>query len=189
MRHAGLEEQKTEQFDDCFRAHYARVLSFARRRLSDRAAAEDIAAQTFVVAWRRLDDAPADVLPWLLAIARGMILNELRAGRRRDRLLARTAAEPDDARASLNDHPATEAPSTGEAEASRVLAALAKLSETDREALLLAAWDALDHRRAAEVLGCSRGAYTVRLHRARARLARELAIPARGHPDQPEERR
>src|ERR1700744_42927 len=111
MRHAGLEEQKTERFDERFRAHYARVLSFARRRLSDRAVAEDIAAETFVVAWRRLEAAPADALPWLLAIARGMILNELRAGRRRERLLARAGAEPNDAPASLGDDPATEAPS------------------------------------------------------------------------------
>ena len=193
MRPAGLDEERAERFDDWFRSHYVRVLAYARRRLSDRVAAEDIAAETFVVAWRRLEDAPTDVLPWLLAIARGLILNEVRAGRRRDRLLLRVGAEPEDARIDEpqgSQAPAPgEAPRPGEQEASPVLAALARLSEVDREVLLLAAWDALDHRRASQVLGCSRGAYTVRLHRARVRLARELATQAHPRPDQPEEER
>jgi RNA polymerase sigma-70 factor (ECF subfamily) len=49
------------------------------------------------------------------------------------------------------------------------------LSERDREALMLVAWDGLEHREAAIVMGCSTGALTVRVHRARRRLARELA--------------
>jgi hypothetical protein len=52
------------QFDACFRAHYAEVLAYALRRLGERGAAEDVAAQTFAVAWRRLDALPADPLPW-----------------------------------------------------------------------------------------------------------------------------
>jgi RNA polymerase sigma-70 factor, ECF subfamily len=82
------------RFDACFREHYARVLAYARRRLPDRATAEDVAAETFVVAWRRLDEGPSDQLPWLLGIARLLVLNELRSGRRRDRLIARVGAEP-----------------------------------------------------------------------------------------------
>ena len=53
--------------------------------------------------------------------------------------------------------------------------ALASLRERDREALMLVAWDGLDHRTAATVMGCSTGSLTVRLHRARRRLARALA--------------
>jgi hypothetical protein len=52
------------QVDACFRAHYAEVLAYALRRLGERGAAEDVAAQTFAVAWRRLDALPADPLPW-----------------------------------------------------------------------------------------------------------------------------
>jgi DNA-directed RNA polymerase specialized sigma24 family protein len=58
------------RFDECFRQHYAHVLAYALRRLPDRSAAEDVAAETFLVAWRRLDDIPGDPLPWLLGIAR-----------------------------------------------------------------------------------------------------------------------
>jgi predicted DNA-binding protein (UPF0251 family) len=54
-------------------------------------------------------------------------------------------------------------------------AALATLSERDREALMLVAWDGLAHDVAASVMGCSTGAFTVRIHRARRKLERALA--------------
>jgi RNA polymerase sigma-70 factor (ECF subfamily) len=53
--------------------------------------------------------------------------------------------------------------------------ALSRLSETSREALMLVAWHGLTPARAARAAGCSRGTFAVRLHRARARLAVELA--------------
>ena len=157
------------RFDACFRQHYARVLAYALRRLRDRAAADDAAAETFLVAWRRLDDLPDDPLPWLLGIARHVIHNELRSSRRRDRLAARIGVQPE-----RREDPAGEtSPATDQA-----LCALARLCERDREVLLLTTWDGLDHKRAAVVLGCSRGTFAVRLHRARTRLARELNAAA-----------
>ena len=154
-----------ERFEACFRDHYARVLAYALRRVPDRAGAEDVAADTFLVAWRRRDDIPDDALPWLLGIARHVIHNELRSSRRRERLASRVGAEPP----SGEDAPAELDPGTTD-----VMHALGRLGERDREVLLLSSWDGLDHRRAAIVLGCTRGAFAVRLHRARVRLAREL---------------
>lgn len=55
-----------------------------------------------------------------------------------------------------------------------MLAALAALSERDRELLMLIAWEGLDHAAAARVLGTTRANIAVRLHRARRRLARQL---------------
>jgi DNA-directed RNA polymerase specialized sigma24 family protein len=60
-----------------------------------------------------------------------------------------------------------------------MVTALGHLSEGQREVLRLAAWEGMDARRAAAALGCSPAAYTLRLHRARRRLAKELA--ASGH--------
>jgi RNA polymerase sigma-70 factor (ECF subfamily) len=157
--------ERSARFDACFREQYPRVFAYARRRLPDRASAEDVAAETFVVAWRRLDEGPSDQLPWLLGIARLLVLNELRSGRRRDRLIARVGTQPAHMDAQPNDEP----------EPSPVIGALRHLSEQDQEILLLVAWEGLDHGRAAQVVGCSRGAFTVRLHRARARLTRQLA--------------
>jgi RNA polymerase sigma-70 factor (ECF subfamily) len=153
------------RFDQCFRQHYARVLAYALRRVPDRSVADDVAAETFLVAWRRLDDVPSDPLPWLLGIARHVIYNELRSARRRGRLATRMGSQP------LRHEPAPGDSSAGQRE---IRQALARLSERDREVLLLTTWDGLDHRRAAAVLGCSRGTFAVRLHRARIRLAREL---------------
>jgi RNA polymerase sigma-70 factor, ECF subfamily len=163
-------------FDGLFRAHYASVLRYALRRLSNLTAAEDVAAETFVVAWRRLDSLPADQLPWLFAIARHLILNERRSDRRRARLVARLSVDADD----QGDGPIE---SSGEPRI--VLAALARLGERDQEVLRLAAWEGLDPTRAAAVVGCSRGALAVRLHRARRRLAKQLTNPT----DNAQERR
>jgi RNA polymerase sigma-70 factor (ECF subfamily) len=71
-------------------------------------------------------------------------------------------------------HPAVlGTPETG-AELEPVLRALARLSETDREVLRLVAWEELSHTEIATVLGLSTANVSVRLHRARNRLAREL---------------
>jgi RNA polymerase sigma-70 factor, ECF subfamily len=165
------------EFDACFRAHYAEVLAYALRRLGERGAAEDVAAQTFAVAWRRLDALPADPLLWLLGVARHVIQNETRSARRRSRLLARITGQH---RPMAAADPADSVP-----ERSDILAALGRLSEGDREVLRLAAWEGLDARRAAVALACSRGAFALRLHRARRRLAKELA--ASGHVDDEDE--
>lgn len=156
-------------FDACFRAYYTEVLAYALRRVGERPRAEDVAAETFAVAWRRLDDLPSEPLPWLLGIARGVMLNDARTTRRRSRLRARMAG----ARTSGSGPD----PADAVAERSAILAALGRLSEREREVLRLAAWEGLDGRAAAAALGCSRGAYAVRLHRARRQLAKELAAP------------
>ena len=56
-----------------------------------------------------------------------------------------------------------------------VAAAFRGLPEADRELLALVAWEGLDNGQVADVLGCSRNAVRIRLHRARARLADAMA--------------
>ena len=137
------------------------VLAYALRR-ADPATAEDVVAETFVIAWRRLADVPERPLPWLLGVARRVLANQRRGARRR-RALAEHLRE----RAS--------APSGPEgAPEGRALTALASLAERDREALLLHAWEGLDHAQAGTVMGCSGATFAVRLHRARRRFEREL---------------
>ena len=67
-------------------AHYDDVLRYAARRI-DHETARDIAAETFLVAWRRRGDIPPDrTFPWLLNVARNVLANEMRGRRRRTRL-------------------------------------------------------------------------------------------------------
>jgi len=160
------------RFESCFRDHYAAVLAFAVRRLPDRATAEDAAAETFAVVWQRRGLIPAEPLPWLYGIALRVVANQRRSGKRRQRLSDRLEHEAG-ARA--------DAPGPVDALHRRdaFSRAFQRLSEGEREVLRLVAWDGLDTREAASVLGCSAAAFRVRLHRARRRLAKHLE--ASGH--------
>ncbi|MGY1843186.1 RNA polymerase sigma factor [Modestobacter sp. SYSU DS0875] len=152
-----------ERFDRLWTDHAPAVVRYARRHvLPDDV--EDVVAETFVVAWRRLDEVPAFGLPWLLGVARGVSANVRRGHRRRDALTERIGAQP---AADLAW------PVTGPDD--EVTAALHRLSDADRELLTLLAWDGLTQEEAAEALGCTRGALKVRLHRARRRFAALLA--------------
>ena len=139
-----------------------RVYAFARRR-SDAAAAEEIVSETFLIAWRRISDVPADALPWLLGVARNVLRHHTRADARR------TKAALQHARLAA----AASATDTGDrlVERDDLLAALVAMREADRETLLLIAWDGLTPSQAAGVVGCSVAAFHVRLHRARKRFA------------------
>jgi DNA-directed RNA polymerase specialized sigma24 family protein len=60
-----------------YREHYDSVLSYAARRI-DPDTARDIAAETFLVAWRRSTAVPQDprlVRPWLYGVARRVLWN------------------------------------------------------------------------------------------------------------------
>ncbi len=62
-------------FAALYEIHHARVLAYALRRTRTVADAEDAAAETFVVAWRKRASIPADPLPWLYGIARRVLAN------------------------------------------------------------------------------------------------------------------
>ncbi|MGX6603349.1 RNA polymerase sigma factor [Micromonosporaceae bacterium Da 78-11] len=155
-----------ERFNRLWQEHAAAVLRYARRRVADEQA-DEVVAETFVVARRRLDEVPAAALPWLFAVARRVGANVRRSDRRWDALRDRIADEaPRDGPAVGGDGPGD----TGSGRAAQVLSALQRLPDDDRELLMLLAWDGLTRPEAAAALGCSRGALAVRLHRARHRL-------------------
>jgi hypothetical protein len=72
----GSSKETEAQFDVCFRAHYAAVLAYALRRLGERGADEDVAAQTYAVAWRPLDACRPTHSLGFFGIARHAIQNE-----------------------------------------------------------------------------------------------------------------
>ena len=152
---SGLTACRRERFESLFDDHYGAVAGYARRR-SGPGDVDDVVAETFLTAWRRLEEVPGDAKPWLLGVARRVLANQRRAASRRAALADRVAHEPQSV--------------TAMPESMAVLRALAALSEGDREVLLLAAWDGLSSQEAAAVLGCSKAAAEVRLHRAKRRL-------------------
>jgi RNA polymerase sigma-70 factor (ECF subfamily) len=156
-----------DRFERCFDQHYLRIFAFAARRVPGRESAEDVVADTFAIAWRRRDRIPEETLPWLYAIAGNVIANQYRSSHRRHNLDERLAREASVA-----------APGTDPADSlggrDELAAALARLEEAEREVLRLVAWEGLSTRDGARVVGCSPGAFRVRLHRARRKLAKEL---------------
>ena len=168
-------QRTADGFETVFTELSPRVYAYARRQC-DTATAQDVVADTFLVAWRRWSEVPDPALPWLLVVARNTLANRARAAARRHRLastVARLASVAGAASGADADVLEREA----------VLAALAALSELEREAVLLVAWDGLSNQQAADVAGCTTRAFEVRLSRARSRLARSLNAADRGVDD------
>jgi RNA polymerase sigma-70 factor, ECF subfamily len=158
------DDRRHDQLDRWFRAYGDRVFAYLLHR-TDRETAQDVLQEVFVTAFRRAADVPEPPIGWLLGTARRLLANTARGAKRRDRLALRIAG----------DAPVAEQDAPGDDDAGDVVAhALVQLSTRDREVLTLSAWYELSADEAAEALGCSRSAYTVRLHRARHRLADRL---------------
>jgi RNA polymerase sigma-70 factor (ECF subfamily) len=152
-----------DRFREVF-VHLPEVVAYARRRGSRDP--EAIGAEALTVAWRKLADVPTDdPRPWLYATARNLI----RAERRKASHL-QTAGQPEAQVAEIEA-----GVGVLDAELGRALAAL---SERDREALLLVAWEDLSPALAARALGLTQAAFRVRLHRSRRRLRRLLEADA-----------
>ena len=164
------EPDPERRFTAMYRAHHAQVYAYAVTR-AGRQLADDVVADTFLVAWRRLASVPPAELPWLLGVARNVVRERYREEVRQTGLAAEMRAWADDATADLAD---------GVTERAALLSALATLREDDRELLTLIAWHGLTTRQAASVAGCSVATYFVRLHRARRRLQEALSrqVPA-----------
>lgn len=154
-----------ERFRRLYDANYAPLFAYALRRTNEASEAHDVVADTFLVLWRRLNDAPPDeeVSLWLYGVARRVLANRQRARFRSERLVVRLGqvapAEAD-----------TEELLAQRDVARAALSSLGKLRADDREILLLAAWEKLSAAEIGLVIGCSPNAAAIRLHRARKRL-------------------
>lgn len=167
-----------ERFAGVYDMYYRNVLRYALQH-AEAGTAEDVASETFLIAWRRFPAIPDPPLPWLLGVARNLLRKQAGAGQRRRALVDRIAALTSRADSFTVD--------AGDFVVERTVAleALASLPERDAEALTLVTWHGLTPADAAEVVGCSTRAFTVRLSRARQRLVKALQsadTPASGTP-------
>ena len=134
------------------------------RRTPTLADAEDVASETFAIAWRKLESIPAaEPLPWLYAIARRVVANQRRGRGRRERLSALLGVDDVPTPMRLGDD--VDGPA---------FVALASLRPADQELLRLVAWEELGNLQIAHVLGITPNAVAIRLHRARSRFSDAL---------------
>jgi RNA polymerase sigma factor (sigma-70 family) len=161
-------ERPEAQFARLYAEQGADVLAYLLRRTAQPDDAAELLAETFLVAWRRLEDVPsgAEARLWLYGVARNTLANHRRGNLRRVRLAERLQAEV-----------STGMPASGalDAEGTAILGALKLLDKVDQEVLLLAGWEELTPSEIAKVLEIKTGTARGRLYRARRRLRKKLA--------------
>lgn len=151
-----------ERFTALYEASYGAIYAYAARRVGERFA-DEVAAETFLIAWRRWEAVPQAPLPWLYGVARNVIARHRTASGRRH------ATE-----SALSRERTPSQPGVHESDDPALWEAWGRLRDDDRELLSLIAWEELTVAEAARVLGCSAPVFSVRLHRARRRLERLL---------------
>jgi RNA polymerase sigma-70 factor (ECF subfamily) len=157
------------RFAAIFDRHYAEIQRYVARRVSS-AEADDIAAETFVIALRtrrRYETMTPDARPWLYGIAANLLRRHWRRERRQLNAYARTGIDP---LQHHDDQTAVDRRVDAQADAHKIAAALAALRPTDREVLLLFAWADLSYEEIAGALRIPVGTVRSRLARARARI-------------------
>ena len=170
---AAMSDDAQTRFRRLFDEAERDLLAYALRRVQRPEDAADVVAETFLVAWRRLDDVPAgaEARLWLYGVARRQLANQRRGQLRRSQLADRLRDE-------LPAAIATAAAAASDAEDERVIAvrrALCRLDDADRELLALSSWEGLSPGEIAVVLGLPAVTLRSRLHRARKRLRAELS--------------
>lgn len=139
-------------------------------RRTDSATADDVLSETLVVLWRRIDAIPDDAIAWSIGVARLQLANAERSIRRQQRLFARLVVL--DPPRAVDDHAGDDT--------TYIRDAIARLRPLDAEVIRLTVWDELSLDQVAGVLGVSVNAATIRLHRARKRLKKELGKTEHG---------
>jgi RNA polymerase sigma-70 factor, ECF subfamily len=161
-----------ELFALVFQRHATGIGRYAARRLGP-GPAEDVVAETFLIAFRqrdRYDPARDDARPWLHGIAGNLIHRHHRDEVRQLRALARTGIDP--VAESFTER--ADARLAAGATSRAVAAAVAELDADQRDVLLLITWAELTYDQAAEALCIPEGTVRSRMNRARTRLRAAL---------------
>ncbi|MFI0453307.1 RNA polymerase sigma factor [Actinomadura sp. 6N118] len=156
-------------FDD----HYDEIHRYVDRRLGADTA-DDIAAETFMIAfrkWDQFDPEQGAVRSWLYGIATRLVSRHRRNEVRRYRAMARMQQ---DAPEEEGHEEAVAAQVSATAVRGQLGAALAKLSSGQRDALLLVALADLTYPEVAQALGVEYGTVASRLSRARKKVREAL---------------
>jgi len=162
-------------FEELYRRHVRKVVSFAARRCTSPEEVPDLVAAVWlevIVSADRFDHRRGKAVPWLLGIASNLHASEARRRVRQQEAARRLAGqrildEDDHARLERQIEAAAVAPVLREG--------LARLPDGERRVMELVALDGLTPAEAAEALGILPAAARMRLARARRKLQEGLA--------------
>jgi RNA polymerase sigma factor (sigma-70 family) len=169
----GATPDSRTRFEQLFRETRTDLLAYIMRRSPTAEDAADVLAETYLIAWRKLDGIPTGdrARLWLFGVARNLLMKGASQRRSRQTLVERLAGELRSAHPPHN--------LVDDERATALRAALAALPERDRELVMLTAWEDLTPKQIATVVGTPVNLVRVRLHRVRARLKRDLTKPQR----------
>jgi RNA polymerase sigma-70 factor (ECF subfamily) len=157
------------RFATLYERYHRKVAAYCRRR-ADADQVDDLVADVFLTAWRKIDDVPEgeETLPWLYQVAYLVLTNHWRGIGRKKRLQEKmeTLGLPT-TRPLLHDQVVMRE------ELREVLAAAQGLKPKDQEILRLSLWEHLSHEEIGKVLNINPNTAKQRLHRAREALVRE----------------
>lgn len=155
-------------FCEIYDRFHRQVYAYCRRR-ARRDVVEDVFAETFLIAWRKMEEIPPgdQTLPWLYGVAYRVLTHQWRSAFRHQRLtekLSLLGVTPVDLPEDMM---------IAGHEQRQLLTALSALRPTDQEILRLTAWEELSQAEIASTLGITVGAVRQRLYAARKKLATE----------------
>jgi len=162
------------RFHELFGPHIDAAYSLARYLARDPSAAEDIAQEALLRAYRAGGSLRGEAKPWLMAIVRNAYFD----WRRRDRGWTVAGPEADAALAATPD-PAQESPETAlirQGDVAQLRVAIEAIPEPFREALVLRDLEELSYRDIADVTGAPMGTVMSRLARARRMLGERMGL-------------
>lgn len=168
-RDNGLWERGDEAaFGELFERHVQSLWNYCYRLTASRQLAEDLAAETFYIAWRKRKEITLvndSALPWLYTVAGNLVRTETRRSGRFRRALHKVTVEvvPDHAdqvtEQMANEH-----------RLRQVLKAVRQLPRSEHGAVELCLLGGVSIADAAELLGVAESTVRSQLSRARARL-------------------
>ena len=156
-------------------AYQTPVYNLAYRMLGNMVEAEDAAQETFIRAYRRLDtyDPSRKFSSWLLAIASHYCVDMLR--RRRVNYMSFDELPPM-VELSMPRNTQPEQVVVSQQQADTVQRLLDTLPASYRTPVILRYWYDMSYREIADAMGVTESTIKTRLHRARARLAQQVAV-------------
>jgi len=166
-----------EVFGVLVKRHQARVRGYLRQLSGDPAAADDMAQDTFIRAWDRLETYAGSgrFVSWLMSIAHKQFLQAVRKGQSVKRLHQEIEHQ------SLSMEGPRQPVNADGADLTDASMLLSVLSEDERTAMLLAYGYGLSHAEIAEVTGLALGTVKSHIHRGKERLRRRFGPEGAGH--------